>query len=225
MMADSNRKTGQQRAGRYLQQAGGYRAFIPTDLPPKPPLQMSNELIMLLADAQGALGRLDGSTETLPDPDFFVNMFSRQEAVLSSRIEGTQASLIQVLELESATRPTPAGDVREVVNYVEAMKSGLKRLKTLPLSLRLIREIHETLMLVGIAAVTRGKDVYREGHAMRRRARYRGDIETRLVVDVAVVEVLLSGERAVRLVDNQVGAFLCFPCCRPLLVSSRSGGV
>ncbi len=101
---------------------------------------------MLLADAQGALGRLDGSTETLPDPDFFVGMFSRQEAMLSSRIEGTQATLIQVLELEIGAPATQSGDAREVVNYVEAMKFGLKRLDTLPVSLRLIREIHNLLM-------------------------------------------------------------------------------
>lgn len=107
---------------------------------------MTNELITLLAEAQGALGRLDGSTETLPDPDFFVAMFSRQEAVLSSRIEGTQASLIDVLELESAAKTPPSGDVHEVVNYIDAMKFGLERLRSLPVSLRLIREIHKRLM-------------------------------------------------------------------------------
>ncbi len=146
MMASINRHSKPDRAGRYLRQPGGFRAFIPAPLPPDPPLVMATELIMLLADAQGALGRLDGSTETLPDPDFFVGMFSRQEAMLSSRIEGTQATLIQVLELEIGAPATQSGDAREVVNYVEAMKFGLKRLDTLPVSLRLIREIHNLLM-------------------------------------------------------------------------------
>ncbi len=113
MMAVTNRYSKQDRAGTYVRQSGGFRAFIPAPLPPNPPLIMANDLIMLLADAQGALGRLDGSTETLPDPDFFVGMFSRQEAMLSSRIEGTQATLIQVLELEIGASATQSGDAQQ----------------------------------------------------------------------------------------------------------------
>src|ERR1700675_3866784 len=145
MMASTNTSK-KNRAGQYVRQPGGFRAFVPAPLPPDPAVVMDNDMVMLLADTPGALGRFDGSTETLPDPDFFVGMFSRQEAMLSSRIEGTQATLIQVLELEVGASPTQSGDAREVVNYVEAMTFGLQRLKTLPVSLRLIREIHKMLM-------------------------------------------------------------------------------
>ena len=94
-----------------------------------------------------AVGRLDGSTETLPNPDLFVFMYVRREAVLSSQIEGTQASLIDVLEFEAqAAEPGQPEDVAEVVNYVAAMNDGLTRLVKLPVSLRLIREIHARLM-------------------------------------------------------------------------------
>lgn len=101
----------------------------------------------LLSRADQALGRLDGSTDTLPDPDLFVMMYVRKEAVLSSQIEGTQASLADVLEVESQIHdPTTPADVSEVINYVQAMNYGLERLTTLPLSLRLLREIHFRLM-------------------------------------------------------------------------------
>jgi Fic family protein len=146
------------RAGRYIQQPQGYRAFIPTDLPPVPPISIDDEMWTLLSQA---LGRLDGATEALPNPDLFVYAYVRKEAVLSSQIEGTQASLIDVVEFESqaATSENP-GDVEEVVNYVAAMNDGLSRLKELPLSLRLIREIHERL-LQGIRGADRGPGEFR----------------------------------------------------------------
>ncbi len=101
----------------------------------------------LLSNADRALGRLDGATELLPNPDLFVLMYVRKEAVLSSQIEGTQASLIDVLEFESrAFEFAHTQDVEEVVNYQKAMTFGLKGLARLPLSLRLIREIHGKLM-------------------------------------------------------------------------------
>ncbi|MEO0080167.1 MAG: Fic family protein [candidate division WOR-3 bacterium] len=135
------------RSGSYILQPGGYRAFIPAPLPPNPPISMDDELLALLSDADISLGRLDGSTETLPNPDLFVAMFVRKEAVLSSQIEGTQASLVDVLEYE-VKRPTLKGlmDVGEVVNYVAAMRHGLTRLAELPVSLRLLKEIHAKLM-------------------------------------------------------------------------------
>jgi Fic family protein len=137
----------QSRAGRYIRQPTGYRAFVPQDLPPDPPIQMDEELWMLLSAADRAIGRLDGSTENLPDPDLFVYMYVHKEAVLSSQIEGTQASLIDVLEYEvQASDPAAPQDIPEVVNYISAMGYGLDRLKTLPVSLRLLREIHEVLM-------------------------------------------------------------------------------
>lgn len=135
------------RAGRYIEQPGGYKAFIPSPLPPDPPVAMNEEMWQLLSQADRALGRLDGATDALPNPDLFVFMYVRKEAVLSSQIEGTQASLIDVLEFESkAVEPDNPQDVTEVVNYVAAINYGLENLERLPLSLRLLREIHEVLM-------------------------------------------------------------------------------
>jgi len=134
------------RAGRYVQQPAGYRAFLPAPLPPNPPLRM-DDLQAPLAEASHALGRLDGSVLTLPDPDLFVLMYVRKEAVLSSQIEGTQSSLQDLLEAEARIfSPDRPADVREVINYVQAMNYGLERLTTLPVSVRLIREIHERLL-------------------------------------------------------------------------------
>jgi Fic family protein len=135
------------RAGRYLRQSTGYRAFIPEPLPPQPAVDISGELQVLLSQADRALGRLDGSIKTLPNPDLFVFMYVRKEAVLSSQIEGTQSSLQDVLDAEAkilaADRPQ---DTEEVVNYVRAMNHGLKKLDELPVSIRLIREIHAKLL-------------------------------------------------------------------------------
>jgi Fic family protein len=104
-------------------------------------------MTQVLSDANLAIGRLDGVGRTLPNPDLFVAMYVRREAVLSSQIEGTQSTLDDVLayELDAATAKAPA-DVAEVVNHVAAMNYGLERLATLPLSLRLVREIHGVLM-------------------------------------------------------------------------------
>lgn len=134
------------RAGRYVRQRTGYAAFIPEPLPPVPPLDFST-LIAPLSAADQAIGRLDGVTRTLPNPNLFVGMYVRREAVLSSQIEGTQSTLDDVLafELEAAPSRLPS-DVGEVVNHVAAMNFGLERLTTLPLSLRLIAEIHGVLM-------------------------------------------------------------------------------
>lgn len=135
------------RAGRYLQQPTGYKAFIPAPLPPDPPIVYGGELQALLSHADRDIGRLDALAALLPNPDLFVAMYVRHEAVLSSQIEGTQSTLEDVLafEAEAMNDDTPK-DVEEVVNYVAAMNHGLARLKDLPLSLRLLREIHEKLM-------------------------------------------------------------------------------
>src|SRR5437879_2193123 len=131
------------RAGRYVMQPTEYRAFIPSPLPPDPPVDLGKPLRDILSEADYALGRLDGAVLTLPNPDLFVFMYVRKEAVLSSQIEGTQASLMDVLEFEEqALEPGRPQDVEEVVNYVAAMNYGLERVQELPLSLRLIREIH-----------------------------------------------------------------------------------
>lgn len=135
------------RAGRYINQLEGYKAFIPEPLPPAPPIAYDDEMLTLLSEADRALGRLDGSTDALPNPDLFVFMYVRREAALSSQIEGTQASLIDLLEFEAqAAEPERPLDVEEIANYVSAMNYGLQRLDELPVSLRLIREIHERLL-------------------------------------------------------------------------------
>ncbi|HEX2830809.1 MAG TPA: Fic family protein [Burkholderiales bacterium] len=138
---------GSTRAGRYISQPTGYRAFMPAPLPPVPPLDMGGELPALLSAADRALGRLDGSVLTLPNPDLFVFMYVRKEAVLSSQIEGTQSSLQDLLAAEAKLfdQDLPS-DVDEVINYVRAMNHGLSRLAELPVSVRLIREIHAELM-------------------------------------------------------------------------------
>lgn len=140
-------QTAPARAGLYIAQPSGYRAFIPAPLPPDPPVKLAGELPNLLSQADRALGRLDGSVATLPNPDLFVFMYVRKEAVLSSQIEGTQSSLQDLLAAEADLfDENMPRDVDEVVNYVRAMKHGLARLAELPVSVRLIREIHAELM-------------------------------------------------------------------------------
>jgi Fic family protein len=147
-MTDATPPSGSQaRAGRYVQQSSGYRAFIPAPLPPEPPVALAGTLQALLSKADRELGRLDGSIQTLPNPDLFVLMYVRKEAVLSSQIEGTQSSLQDLLAAEAQVfAPELPRDVAEVINYVSAMNYGLTRLAELPVSVRLIREIHEKLL-------------------------------------------------------------------------------
>jgi Fic family protein len=135
------------RAGRYIKQPDGYRAFSPAPLPPEPAVRVEGEMLVLLSQADQALGRLDGCIQTLPHPDLFVYMYVRKEAVLSSQIEGTESSLRDVLAAEAKIlRADQPSDVDEVVNYVAAMNHGLERLPELPVSVRLIREIHAKLL-------------------------------------------------------------------------------
>lgn len=137
----------QDRAGVFVRQPGGYEAFLPKPLPPDPPIDYDSRLVEALSRADRALGRLDGAAEILPDPDLFVAMYVRKEAVLSSQIENTQASLSDILEYEAKVRSRSyPPDVAEVVNHVGAMNYGLERLQELPLSLRLLREIHSRLL-------------------------------------------------------------------------------
>lgn len=127
-----------------------YRAFIPDALPPQPPLDLSaQDLIARKERADRALGRLDGITLMLPDPELFLYQYVRKEALLSSQIEGTQSSLSDLLLFELDEAPgVPIDDVEEVSNYVAALNHGLKRLREddFPLSLRLIREMHALLL-------------------------------------------------------------------------------
>ena len=143
------------RTGQFVETiAGGeaVRAFVPAPLPPVPPID-AGPLLRLLNDAQRALGRLDGVTLLLPSQELFLYMYVRKEAVLSSQIEGTQSTLTDLLLFEeNAKAGAPVDDVREVSNYVDAMTYGLARLEELPLSLRLIREMHERLLDSGRGA-------------------------------------------------------------------------
>ena len=130
-------------SGKLIRAVGGYWAFIPHPLPPK--LEWDNSLVSLISKADLALGTLSGLGENLPNPHLLIYPFIRREAVLSSRIEGTQSSLSDLLLFE-ATKLEKQRDVKEVQNYVHAIEYGLKRLEELPLSLRLFRELHNILM-------------------------------------------------------------------------------
>jgi Fic family protein len=128
-----------------------YYSYVPKALPPIPAIEM-DKIFPLLDKANVALGRLDGLSIILPDPSLFLYMYIRKEAVLSSQIEGTQSSLSELLMYENheiSGVPTH-DDVVEVSNYVAAMEHGLKRIQSgFPLSLRLIREMHEVLLNKG----------------------------------------------------------------------------
>lgn len=137
------------RAGTY-RTGGTYRTFDPRPLPPHPPLLVDRGLQNLLSKADRAIARLDGASMTLPNPDLFVYAFMRKEAELSSRIEGTQASLDDLFEFEAQAKARRTdSDVGDIVNYIDALNHGIDSLNELPLSLRLIREMHRRLLSSG----------------------------------------------------------------------------
>jgi len=130
----------------------GYVAFHPRALPPDPPVEINPQLQALLDEANQALGRLDGITLLLPDPDQFLYTYVRKEAVLSSQIEGTQSSLSDLLLFEADAAPgVPISDARETSNYIAAMNHGLEKIRSgeLPLCNRLFREMHRLLLSSG----------------------------------------------------------------------------
>jgi Fic family protein len=123
----------------------GYRAFYPASLPPK--IEWTPELVSKLSQADQLLGRLSGEARRMPNPHILIRPFIKREAVYSSRIEGTQATLGELLASEvGAEVERSPDDLREVANYVSALEHGMRRLNEIPLSLRLIREMHEILM-------------------------------------------------------------------------------
>jgi Fic family protein len=140
------------RLGRIVETTAGgetVRAFVPPPLPPSPPIDVL-PLLSRLSAAERALGRLDAITVLLPRQELFLYMYVRKEAVLSSQIEGTQSTLTDLLRFEiEAEAGQSIDDIREVSNYVDAMMYGLDRLSKLPLSLRLIREMHDRLLQSG----------------------------------------------------------------------------
>ena len=107
----------------------GYQSFVPAKLPPDPPVQIDGEMLSLLSQADRKLGRLDGITQILPNPELFVAMYVKKEAVLSSQIEGTQASFVDILSAEyNQDDALRRDDISEVINYVNSMKWGLNAL-------------------------------------------------------------------------------------------------
>lgn len=121
----------------------GYVAYYPEPIPRR--IDVSPANLMRLADAEAALGRLAGAGRLLTDPQVLVGPYLRREAVASTRIEGTQASLAEVYDAEAVDQPLNA-DIEEVVNYLHAMEAGLGRLQTLPVSTRLLREMHAVIL-------------------------------------------------------------------------------
>ncbi|MFC1498858.1 Fic family protein [Verrucomicrobiota bacterium] len=132
-------------SGRLVQSTGGYEAFVPNPLPPD--IDFSPVLLRALSDADRLIGKLAGEGRSLQNPHLLMRPFIKQEAVLSSRIEGTQATLGELLAADAgAFVDRSPDDLREVGNYVTALEYGIKRLSELPLSLRLVTELHEKLM-------------------------------------------------------------------------------
>ena len=132
--------------GRYITQPQGYKAFILNAFPPPEGFNFPPELIQKANLATLRLGKLDGITQLLPDVDFFLFMYIRKDAASSSQIEGTRATMIDAIEAESKTADVLPEDVDDILHYIKALNYGLRRLRDLPLSLRLIREIHRELM-------------------------------------------------------------------------------
>ena len=132
-------------AGGIIRTARGYHAFVPAPLPPA--LEYPQPLVRLLSAADAALSEISGLGRILPNPHLLIAPYIRREAVLSSRIEGTRASLSDLLADEAGQPPhAPPDDVHEVRNYVVALDYGIERLQALPWSLRLVRELHQRLM-------------------------------------------------------------------------------
>jgi len=135
------------RAGVFVHQPGGFKAFMPKPLPPDPPINYDDELQALLSKADRALARLDGIVTVLPNPALFIAMYVKKEALLSSQIEGTQASLEGVLEFEADMKPRDdIKQVKEVVNYINALENGIKHIQTSRANAQLFREIHRILI-------------------------------------------------------------------------------
>lgn len=132
--------------GKIVQQSTGYKAFVPDRFPPEQPIILSARTQQLHAKAVLMLGKLDGITQLLPDLDFFLLMYIMKEAARSSEIEGTRATIVDVIRSEAEIEHRLPDDVERILHYVQAMEYGLKRLESLPLSLRFIREIHKVLL-------------------------------------------------------------------------------
>ncbi|OGN07235.1 MAG: hypothetical protein A2669_00525 [Candidatus Yanofskybacteria bacterium RIFCSPHIGHO2_01_FULL_48_25b] len=132
--------------GNFIQQTGGFKAFVPEQFPPAKSMDLSSSAERIHTKASFMLGKLDGITNLLPDLDFFIFMYVRKEAALSSQIEGTKATMINAIEAETELTADLPSDVSDILHYIEAMNYGLKKLEEIPLSLRLIKEVHKVLL-------------------------------------------------------------------------------
>ena len=135
------------RSGEYIRNMTGeaeYRSFRPSPLPPEPALEMDDEMLRLMVDANRRLAQLDTAAQLIPNTELFVSMYVRKEALMSSQMEGTQCTLEDVLDPELDTNTNM--DVSDVINYVKAAQFALDRLNSLPICNRLLRETHEILM-------------------------------------------------------------------------------
>lgn len=132
--------------GKIVQQPTGYKAFVPDRFPPQEVIKLNSKTQQLHAKAALMLGKLDGITQLLPDLDFFIFMYIRKEAARSSEIEGTKATMVDVIKTEAEIENKLPEDVDRILHYIKAMNYGLKRVEDLPLSLRFIREVHKVLL-------------------------------------------------------------------------------
>ncbi len=139
-------RTQNMKIGSIIQQSTGYKAFIPDQFPPKESINLNSKTQQLHAKAALMLGKLDGITQLLPDLDFFIFMYIRKEASRSSEIEGTKATMVDVIKTEAEIENKLPDDVDRILHYIKAMNYGLKRVEELPLSLRFIREVHKVLL-------------------------------------------------------------------------------
>ena len=183
--------------GNFIQQPAGYKAFIPASFPTKDIINWDSQLIKLLSEADLAMGRLKEIELAVPDVDFFIFMYIKKEASLSSQIEGTQATIIDLLKSEAKLDDEVASDVDEIKNYINAMNYGISRLKELPLSLRLIREIHKKLL-----AGVRGQ--YKTPGEFRKTQNWIGGptIETATFVPPPATEVLRAMSDLEKFIHN-----------------------
>lgn len=132
--------------GKFVEQEGGFKAFLPSKFPPDKSLGFSQKLFIKHSNAERLLGKLDGITLLLPDVDFFLYMYIRKDAASSSQIEGTQATMIDAIEAVAKTGGSLKDDVDDILHYIKALNYGLMRLTEFPMSLRFIRELHKELM-------------------------------------------------------------------------------
>ncbi len=135
--------------GKNILQPGGYKAFIPNAFPPKNIFKPEGDILTLLSDATLAVGRLDGITELLPDRVFFIFMYVRKEAALSSQIEGTQATMADAVKAQAKLLHGLPTDVDDIDHYIQALEYGIRRIKELPLTTRFLQEVHKVLLTDG----------------------------------------------------------------------------